>query len=93
MNGKAGAPKATPHVNAAVEADICHLRSGGGGWEAGVHMLAQAGDPVTAYSLPHNDWYQLRRSLEIVKVFIVLQVHSYTLFGLHLWQPVLDSAK
>ncbi|CAK9277556.1 unnamed protein product [Sphagnum jensenii] len=68
MNGKAGAPKATPHVNAAVEADICHLRSGGGGWEAGVHMLAQAGDPVTAYSLPHNDWYQLRRSLEIVKV-------------------------
>ncbi len=84
MNGKAGAPKATPHVNAAVEADICHLRSGGGGWEAGVHMLAQAGDPVTAYSLPHNDWYQLRRSLEIVKVFIVLQMHSYTLFGLHL---------
>ncbi|CAM6007898.1 unnamed protein product [Sphagnum balticum] len=68
MNGKAGAPKATPLVNAAVEADIRHLRSRGGGWEAGVRMLAQAGDPVTAYSLAHNDWYQLRRSLEIVKV-------------------------
>jgi hypothetical protein len=67
MNGKAGVPKGTTFVNPGMETDIHHLRSGGGGgsWEAGVHMLAQAGDPVTAYNLAHND---LRHSLETVKV-------------------------
>jgi hypothetical protein len=68
MNGEAGVPKATTFVNPRMETDIHHLQSGGGGggsWEAGVHMLAQAGDPVTAYNLAHND---LHRSLETVKV-------------------------
>ncbi|CAK9875997.1 unnamed protein product [Sphagnum jensenii] len=69
MNGIAGVPKATTFVNPQMETDIHHLQNGGGGgggsWEAGVHMLAQAGDPVTAYNLAHND---LCCSLETVKV-------------------------
>jgi len=68
MNGKVGAPKATQEVSAVVEAEIAQLVEDGGGWEAAISMLVEAGDPHTAHSLTRNDWYRLRRALEIVKM-------------------------
>lgn len=68
MNGKVGAPKATKEVFAAVEEVVDRLISEGGGWDAGLRMLADAGDPTTGPSLARNDWYRLRRALEIIKV-------------------------
>jgi hypothetical protein len=44
MNGKVGAPKATKEVFAAVEEEVDRLISEGGGWDAGLRMLADAGD-------------------------------------------------
>lgn len=38
-----------------------------GDWDAAVHLLVKAGDP-SAQSLAANDWYRLRRRLEIIKV-------------------------
>ena len=68
MNGKAGAPKATPQVSAAVEGEFRRLASRPGGWEAAVHMLARAGDPATAFTLACNDWYRLARAFEVLMV-------------------------
>jgi tRNA dimethylallyltransferase len=68
MNGKVGAPRATQEVSAVVEAEIAQLVQDGGGWEDAISMLVEAGDPHTAHSLTRNDWYRLRRALEIVKV-------------------------
>ncbi len=88
MNGIAGVPKATTFVNPQMETDIRHLQNGGGGggsWEAGVHMLAQAGDPVTAYNLAHND---LCCSLETVKVIL----HSHESVSIHLLEPALQTS-
>ena len=68
MNGKVGAPKATKEVFAAVEEEVDRLISEGGGWDAGLRMLADAGDLTTGPSLARNDWYRLRRALEIIKV-------------------------
>lgn len=67
MNGKVGAPKATKEVFAAVEEEVDRLISEGGGWDAGLRMLADAGDLTTGPSLARNDWYRLRRALEIIK--------------------------
>lgn len=71
--GAAGAPTAAPKVSAAIEAEFRRLRSQPNGWEIAVNMLAQAGDPATAYSLAHNDWYRLRRALEV----LLVRVRSY----------------
>lgn len=68
MNGKVGAPKATKEVFAAVEEEVDRLIREGGGWDAGLRLLADAGDPTTGPSLARNDWYRLRRALEIIKV-------------------------
>lgn len=68
MNGKVGAPKATKEVFTAVEEEVNRLISEGGGWDAGLRMLAEAGDVTTGPSLARNDWYRLRRALEIIKV-------------------------
>lgn len=68
MNGKVGAPKATKEVFAAVEEEVDRLIREGGGWDAGLRLLAEAGDPTTGPSLARNDWYRLRRALEIIKV-------------------------
>jgi tRNA dimethylallyltransferase len=68
MNGKAGAPKGTSEVGAAIEGELRRLASRPGGWEVAVHMLAQAGDPATAYTLACNDWYLLARAFEVLLV-------------------------
>lgn len=68
MNGKAGAPTASPEVSSAIEAEIRRFVSQPDGWEIAVDMLAQAGDRATAYSLARNDWYRLRRALEVLLV-------------------------
>lgn len=68
MNGKAGAPKATPEVSAAIDGEIRRLAKRPGGWDDAVHMLAQAGDPATARSLACNDWYRLARAFEVLMV-------------------------
>lgn len=67
MNGKVGAPKATKEVFEAVEEEVDRLIGEGGGWDAGLRMLADAGDSTTGPSLARNDWYRLRRALEIIK--------------------------
>ena len=36
-------------------------------WDAAVQLVVKAGDPK-AQLLAANDWYRLRRSLEIIKV-------------------------
>lgn len=70
MNGKPDTPKPTAEQAAAIDAEIAQLQSAGGGWDAGVKYLSEAGDPETAHRLARNDWYRLRRSLEIIKVLV-----------------------
>lgn len=72
MNGKVGAPKATKEVTVAVEEEVEKLQRGGGDWDAAVAMLMDAGDSITGQNLARNDWYRLRRALEIIKVFFKL---------------------
>lgn len=69
MTGKVGAPKATKEVFVAVEEEVDRLIKEGGGWDDALRMLADAGDLTTGPSLARNDWYRLRRALEIIKVF------------------------
>lgn len=38
-----------------------------GDWDAAVQFVVKAGDP-SAQVLTANDWYRLRRKLEIIKV-------------------------
>lgn len=69
MNGcKAGVPTASPEVSGAIESELRRFCSQADGWEIAVHMLAQAGDPATAYTLARHDWYRLRRALEVLLV-------------------------
>lgn len=72
MNGKVGAPKATKEVTVAVEEEVEKLQCEGGGWDAALAMLTDAGDLITGGNLARNDWYRLRRALEIIKVFFKL---------------------
>lgn len=67
MTGKVGAPKATKEVFVAVEEEVDRLIKEGGGWDDALRMLADAGDLTTGPSLARNDWYRLRRALEIIK--------------------------
>ncbi|KAL2652879.1 hypothetical protein R1flu_021007 [Riccia fluitans] len=68
LNGKPDTPKPTAEQAAAVDAEIAALQSACGGWDEGVKYLSEAGDPETAQRLARNDWYRLRRSLEILKI-------------------------
>ncbi|KAG6548363.1 hypothetical protein Mapa_010142 [Marchantia paleacea] len=68
LNGKPDTPKPTAEQAAAIDAEIAKLQSASGGWDAGVKYLSEAGDPETAHRLARNDWYRLRRSLEIIKI-------------------------
>ncbi|XP_024375389.1 tRNA dimethylallyltransferase 9 isoform X2 [Physcomitrium patens] len=65
MSGKALAPKATPEVSAVIEAEIRRLVSRPGDWEMAALRLTKASDPANAYSFARNDWYRLRRALEV----------------------------
>lgn len=64
--GKPDVPKPSPEVIAEAHDMIVDFQTEHN-WEAAVEMVVNAGDPK-ACSLPRNDWYRLRRSLEILKV-------------------------
>ncbi|KAL8131550.1 tRNA dimethylallyltransferase 9 [Apium graveolens] len=63
--GKPDVPKSSPEIVAEVQAEISDLERDGD-WDAAVQLVVQAGDP-SARSLPANDWYRIRRKLEIIK--------------------------
>lgn len=64
--GKPEVPKASLKIAAEVDSELLPLQREGD-WYAAVQLLEKAGDPK-AHLLPSNDWYRLRRSLEIIKV-------------------------
>ncbi|XP_010454297.1 PREDICTED: tRNA dimethylallyltransferase 9 isoform X1 [Camelina sativa] len=63
--GKPDVPKPSQEVTAEVHDMLVNFETEHD-WEAAVEMVVNAGDPK-ACSLPRNDWYRLRRSLEILK--------------------------
>ncbi|CAN6444256.1 unnamed protein product [Victoria cruziana] len=63
--GKPEVPKASLKIAAEVDSELLPLQREGD-WYAAVQLLEKAGDPK-AHLLPSNDWYRLRRSLEIIK--------------------------
>lgn len=63
--GKPDVPKASPEIVAEVNSELADLQRDGD-WYAAVEFVVKAGDPK-ARSLAANDWYRLRRSLEIIK--------------------------
>lgn len=65
MYGKPDVPKASPEIAAKVHADLANFERIGD-WDTAVEMVVKAGDP-RAKSFPVNNWYRLRRSLEIIK--------------------------
>jgi tRNA dimethylallyltransferase len=65
LYGKPGVPKGTLDVTTAVWAEMEGIQRKGD-WYEGVEHVVQAGDP-TARALPVNDWYRLRRKLEIIR--------------------------
>lgn len=64
--GRPDVPKASREIAAEVDSELASLQNDED-WNAAVQLLVKAGDPG-AQSLPANDWYRLRRRLEIVKV-------------------------
>lgn len=63
IHGRPATPPATARVKAAIEAEVARL---GGDWDAGVAILAER-DPKRAAALTVNDWYRLKRALEVVE--------------------------
>lgn len=66
MYGKPDVPKASPEISSEVYSELADLQKNGD-WNAAVQLVVKAGDPK-AQHLAANDWYRLRRSLEIIKV-------------------------
>lgn len=64
--GKPDVPKASQEVVAEVYSELADLQKNDD-WDAAVQLVVKAGDPK-AQLLAVNDWYRLRRSLEIIKV-------------------------
>ena len=64
--GKPDVPKASPDIASEVYSELADLQNNED-WEAAVQLVVKAGDPKAQF-LPANDWYRLRRSLEIIKV-------------------------
>ncbi|GMH05596.1 hypothetical protein Nepgr_007436 [Nepenthes gracilis] len=63
--GKPDVPKACQEITSEVYAQLEDFQRNGD-WDAAVQLVVESGDPK-AHSLAANDWYRLRRSLEIVK--------------------------
>ncbi|KAL7216731.1 hypothetical protein ACSBR1_028627 [Camellia fascicularis] len=63
--GKPDVPKASPEITSEVYSKLAHFQKDVD-WDAAVQLVVKAGDPW-AQSLRTNDWYRLRRSLEIIK--------------------------
>ncbi|GFP79623.1 tRNA dimethylallyltransferase 9 [Phtheirospermum japonicum] len=64
--GKPDVPKASPEITSQVNLELADLQRDGD-WEAAVQFVIKAGDPGVQ-SLAANDWYRLRRRLEILKL-------------------------
>ncbi|KAI4322998.1 hypothetical protein L6164_022642 [Bauhinia variegata] len=65
MYGKPDVPKASPEITSEVYSELAELQRTED-WDAAVQLVVKAGDPK-AQLLAVNDWYRLRRSLEIIK--------------------------
>ncbi|KAK4781633.1 hypothetical protein SAY86_015735 [Trapa natans] len=65
MYGKPNVPKASQEITSQVYSELADLQERDD-WEGAVQLVVKAGDPK-AQSLAANDWYRLRRSLEILK--------------------------
>ncbi|KAL5998437.1 hypothetical protein ACLOJK_009377 [Asimina triloba] len=63
--GKPSIPIATPEIASEAYSELILLERNGN-WDAAVQLLMKAGDPKAQF-LPSNDWYRLRRSLEIIR--------------------------
>ncbi|GAB4846551.1 tRNA dimethylallyltransferase 9 [Ancistrocladus abbreviatus] len=63
--GKPDVPKACLEITSEVHAQLEDYQQKGY-WDAAVQLVVEAGDQK-AQSLATNDWYRLRRSLEIIK--------------------------
>ncbi|KAK4373949.1 hypothetical protein RND71_004626 [Anisodus tanguticus] len=63
--GKPDVPKASREISEEVYSELANLQNDYD-WDAAVQLLVKAGDPG-AQSLAANDWYRLRRRLEIIK--------------------------
>ncbi|CAN1307283.1 tRNA dimethylallyltransferase 9, partial [Linum perenne] len=63
--GKPDVPQATVDVASEVHSELAELQRNHD-WGKAVQLLVKAGDP-RAEDVPVNNWYRLRRSLEIIK--------------------------
>ncbi|XP_031104903.1 tRNA dimethylallyltransferase 9 [Ipomoea triloba] len=63
--GKPDVPQASQEITSEVCTEIADLQKDEN-WEAAVELVVKAGDPGVK-SLAANDWYRLRRRLEIIK--------------------------
>ncbi|XP_009587099.1 tRNA dimethylallyltransferase 9 [Nicotiana tomentosiformis] len=63
--GKPDVPKASREITSEVYSELANLQNDYD-WDAAVQLLVKAGD-AGAQSLAANDWYRLRRRLEIIK--------------------------
>lgn len=66
MYGKPDVPKASVDISSEVHSELMRPENIGD-WYNALQLLVEAGDPA-APSLAANDWYRLRRRLEIIKV-------------------------
>lgn len=64
--GKPDVPQASPEITLEVHSELAEFQRDGH-WDAAVQLVVKAGDPGVE-SLAANDWYRLRRRLEILKV-------------------------
>ncbi|XP_073029013.1 tRNA dimethylallyltransferase 9 [Primulina eburnea] len=64
--GKPNVPKASPEIASEVHSELSGLQRDGD-WDAAVQLVVKAGD-TGVQSLAANDWYRLRRRLEILKL-------------------------
>ncbi|KAJ4908231.1 tRNA dimethylallyltransferase 9 [Raphanus sativus] len=65
MYGKPDVPKPSPEIISKVHDMLVDFQTDHN-WDAAVEFVVNAGDQK-ASSLPRNDWYRLKRSLEILK--------------------------
>lgn len=63
--GKPDVPTASREIASQVYAELENYQRDGD-WDAAVRLVVEAGD-TKAQSFPTNNWYRLRRSLEIIK--------------------------
>lgn len=65
MYGKPDVPKSSMGISSQVFSELMQLQDRGK-WDEAVELVVNAGD-LRARSVPYNNWYRLRRSLEIIR--------------------------